>query len=55
MSNNPMKKPIEKRRMRKLTTSHINEYGVAIALPMKKGDFNWRARCGQRADKLGDN
>lgn len=48
MSNNPMKTPVAKRRMRRMKTTVAHPPLQSFTRPMRKGDVNWRALCGQR-------
>lgn len=46
-----MKRPVHKRKLRKMHITATTAYGK-ITVPMHKGMHNWRALAGQRVNKL---
>lgn len=48
MSNNPMKRPVEGRKLRSLKVAHMTPFGT-VDVPMRKGMDNWRKKAGQYA------
>ena len=52
MSNNPMKRPVIKRKLGQLKVPFFTPWGTTGSRKMRKGDINWRALAGQRVNKL---